>query len=254
MSETTAVVLQTPEKLSEQAQLRTSAIVQAAQVATMQMVAKTLNVVDEESYQSAVEWRNKAASIERDINNVWDPLCKWGNQLHKYLTGQRKSASEAFTQIKEALTSKAEKYLLEQKRQRELAERELARAASQERTKLEGEADDLMARGFVREAQAKLQEADIMTSAPPVLADAIPQAENARVSEGYEAACHDPIALMRAIVEGKVPFLHVVRGQEEPLMLVNQKVLNELVKRKGKSLHYPGVSVKDKVSLGAKRL
>ena len=65
----------------------------------------------------------------------------------------------------------------------------------------------------------------------------------------------DLTATMQAIMTGKIPLLwDNGKGEQEPILVYNQQVLNAIAKRSQGSLKIPGVKFVEGVRIGAARL
>jgi hypothetical protein len=221
----------------------------SAPLATLRVAAKQLEVVDDESNQVCLDLRNRASTIEKRIQDFWNPLCDAANKMHKMLTGKRGDHMKPWTELKNALGSKSEKYLLAQREAKRRAEAELARVAEQERLRLEQAAEELRLQGRMKEAAATFQQANATVA--PVLPAAIERVEGVRVTEGWDATVTDMGALIHAIATGRVSLFHDYRGDMAPLVSVNQPVLNAVVSRLGDSINWPGVTVKPRIKIGS---
>jgi hypothetical protein len=112
-----------------------------------------------------------------------------------------------------------------------------------------------MSRGFVEEAHAKIQQAEITDM--PTLPDAVGKIEGSRIGTTWKAEGVDLIGTMRAIVAGQIPILWdngKGEQEQEPLLVYNQQVLNAIAKRSQGSLKIPGVKFIEGVRIGAARL
>lgn len=89
--------------------------------------------------------------------------------------------------------------------------------------------------------------AQVMT---PILQPAKPRLEGTSYTEKHEAEITDLAAFVRAVAEGVIPLEMEIRvkGKTDTyhVLLPNQTVLNAKVKRYGKDLKWPGVTVKEK--------
>jgi hypothetical protein len=219
-------------------------LLESSSLATMQIAAEHLQVVDEESYTMAVDLRNRFASAEKKIMDFWEGFAKAANALHKSLTGARSEMAEPYVAGKNLCESKARDYLRSQEAEKRRQEAELRRLANQEQAKLQKKADDLMDRGYIAEAE-KVQQRATMTVAPK-LESAIPQVSGVKVSKKFKARVVDVTAVMNAILTGTIPLMYEVKpGDSRTLVAVDQVVLNALVNRQLDSLNIPGVVVEE---------
>lgn len=207
----------------------------------------------EEDYQSAVLMGNEAASQAKKHTDNFDPLCKGLHGLHKMATGLREKYSSPWTKISDALRAAARRWYLDAEAAKKQAEQELLKQAKQIQKGVLEEAQELIDQGFVKEGREKLRQAQAVV-APPVLPEAVPQVEGARVTPKFKGTCEDLLAVLGDIVAGRVDLMWEVRGEMRPLVVVDQVVLNSIVDRLGPNFKCAGIKVERDVQIGAKRL
>jgi hypothetical protein len=152
------------------------------------------------------------------------------------------------------LNAHAKKWYLQQQEEKRKAEQRLSVMADQEKRKLEQEAQDLIAMGYLSKAKELLAQADVV--AAPISLPPPPKVAGARDTEKWAITVTDILAVVKAVAEGRFPLMHQVqpRGSKEmeelPLLEVNMKVLRALVDRQGDGItkKIPGISVKPDVS------
>ena len=206
----------------------------------------------DEEYVACLELSNEAARREKAMKDLFDPHC---DQLHKAWksgTSLRGIFMDPWTKLKDSLRDKAKRWYLDQQQQKREMEAALAKQAVQQQKALASQAQDLIDQGDVKAGRSLLMQAQ--ATAAPILPDAAPKVEGARVTPKYKATCTDTIALARAVVNGEFDLMWTVRGVERPLLVVDQVVLNAIVDRMGKGLKCPGILVEDDVRMGATRL
>lgn len=223
-------------------------------LATLQLAAKSVVITDDDSYANAMDVRNKAGSAEKKINEFWEPMCKAAHELHKSLTGARGAMLKPYTDVRDALDKLIKKYILDQQTAKRLVEERLRKEADSLKSNLQEKAEDLIAAGRVQEARSLMAQSQVIDSIPSSLPSSVPKADNSRVTAKKVGECYDLLALIKAVAKGDVPLTHYVKGEEKPLITVDQRVLNAVVDRMGDSLKWPGVRVKDDVVIGAIKL
>ena len=230
-----------------------SRLAEGTNMSALQATAKSLQVTDEASNVECLGLRNACATIEKRITDYWAPLADMANKLHKAITGKRGQMIQPWSDLKAAFHAKSEKFILEQRAAKRREEEALARIEAQRKRELEKQADALMARGFVEEAHAKIQQAEITDM--PTLPDAVGKIEGSRIGTTWKAEGVDLIGTMRAIVAGQIPILwDNGKGDQEPILVYNQQVLNAIAKRSQGSLKIPGVKFVEGVRIGAAKL
>lgn len=222
-------------------------LVEGVSINTLQLAAKSLEVTDDQSYEQAVGLRTRFAAAEKKILEFWDPIVKAAFGLHKTLTAARSEMAKPYTDGKNLMSAKAENFLLERKRQQREADQALARAAEQERLRLAQEAQELAMRGHMKEAE-QIEMRASLTVAPRV-ASTVPVSAGARVGNTYTAHVTDLMAVLQSIVAGTTPLMWDVKGEERPLVIVDEVVLRQIVLRQQTSLSIPGIEVREGVKL-----
>jgi len=247
---------------------------------TFELTAKSLlkqGLKTDEDYQTAVALANQAGAREKQTSDRFDSVGAVGFmfKFHRALTGLRNAANEPWGNLREKLSKAAAAWYLEQKRAKERAEQELAESARRQQNSLIQQAEDLMVEGRVQEAREALAEA--RATVTPILPDAVPKVEGARIKERFVGACKDLLATALAIVlteqkfccphcgkhiqpQVQVPLMHKefaadgTEKWERPLLVVDQVVLNAVVGRMGRGMDWPGIEITEEVKIGAKKL
>jgi len=261
MSETTALALNIQALTTQAGQLKVAMEIDHDKLrealhpythdfAALQLAAKQLVVNDEKSNQICIELLNLAFDKQKGFESIWarfkDPL----NKARKVVLDLEKKTAGAAEDTKTLLSSKSAAYLRACQIAKQETERKLSRLANTERARLEREAEEAMMDGNVDEAQFKLAESQMIIA--PTLPD-LPVTTGARITPKYRATVHDVTAVLKAIVEGRVPLMHEVRGEQRALAVIDQVVLNALVSRLGPGLKIPGVVIEEDVQVAADR-
>ena len=237
--------------------LQVQTLKQAAQplmegLAGLQLATKQLAVTDDDTYREGRRLYDFAASREKAVIDHWGPMCQAASNFHKSLTSIRAEMAKPWGTIKEAVAALTQRYADAQlAAQREL-ERRLAYEAEQQRRKIESEAADALGQGNV-ERSLDLQRQAQMT-ALPTLPSALPTDANTRMGTEFVPEVVDLIGFLKAVVDGKVPLMHLYRGRETPIVEVNEAVLKAVANQQGLHLKWPGVRVIEKTKQGAKKL
>ena len=126
---------------------------------------------------------------------------------------------------------------------------EADRKAAEEQKMLAAEANELLAQGRVRDAEECEQRA--MMAAMVTLAPAQPQVKGASSGTKYTYEV-DMLTAMKEVVEGRKPLMWSVGDTEEPLFLVNDRVVKAMLKRSGKDIDFSGITVSESASIRRK--
>jgi hypothetical protein len=122
------------------------------------------------------------------------------------------------------------------------AQAQLQALADKEREKLEKRADRAEASGKTEKAEELRQVASTVVA--PIAAAAIPVSGAMGVRKVWKARVTDKTALIKAVVEGKVP---------ESVLLIDESALNKIAAALKGSLNYPGVQPYEDESLARSR-
>ena len=211
-------------------------------LATMEVQAKNFNIIDDQTYADAMQLMRSAQEREAGLSKIWQKFKDVINPARNTILEMEHSTVDPFTAIKQTLQKKGEKYLNDKAYAKKQAEAAFARAAEEARQRLDREAEDLMLRGRVIEAQAKTYESAITVT--PTLPNAVPAVADAKVGTKFSGSVTDLLAFARAIVEGKVDLMQEVKpGNSRPILIVDQVVLNAVVSRHQDGLNWPGITV-----------
>ena len=215
--------------------------------------------LDEDSYKTCRALAVEAENHEKQTIQAFELSTNFFFRFHRALTSIRSSGAEPWTKIKDALNAHAKKWWLKQQDEKRKAEQRLSTMADQEKRKLEQEAQDLIAMGYLSKAKELLSQADVVSA--PISLPPPPKVAGARDTEKWAITVTDILAVVKAVAEGRFPLMHQVqpRGSKEmeelPLLEVNMKVLRALVDRQGDGItkKIPGISVKPDVSFSGNR-
>lgn len=210
---------------------------------------QNIEVVNDESYASAVQLRNDIVGRESRMIALFkrgkDPL----NALKNWILSLEHASVDPLTALKNTITRKAELYLKAAEEEKARMDRELKKSTTQIQGDLLERAELAAASGYMDKA-ADLRTQATMTVAPQ-LPPAVPTVSGARVTPKFVTKVTDMTALLQAIVDGKVALMQEYKGGEErPIVEINMTVLNAVVSRKGLKLGWPGIEVASELKLG----
>ena len=214
---------------------------------TMEIASKQLMVRDDESNQNCLNLRAECSKRERGMAALWKRLKDPLNSVRAIVLDLEHRTVDPWKKLKEEFDKKSTKYILDQKRAKSQADLAMARAADEERQKLQQQADALMARGRIKEAREMEQQ--VQATVTPVIPDVVERVQGASITDKFKGTVTDPMAVLRAIVDGKVALKHEIKGEQRPLVIVDQVVVNALVARMGKDLRIPGITVSPDVQI-----
>lgn len=210
---------------------------------TLTLASQQIQVVDDDSMNAAAQMVARCAAILKAIDKSKVSENKaMAHRLHKSLSTQVNEAKKPFEDARELLEGKIVPYRLTQKAELAAQEQELSEEAERVRKDLLSKATKLRKQGRIADAQRLEEQAEHLMS--PILADAAPEIEGVSERTPWKAEIIDPMALIIAIAEGRVPLVHqiIVAGEtrEEPLVYFNHKVLDYLARTRMKDFDVPG--------------
>jgi hypothetical protein len=209
-----------------------------AELRTRMESISVVDVVDAETFERAAETKKAIVAIEKSWKEYWEPIRLAARSVVDMILEKRDTPLGILAKKKEALIANAKKWADEQERVRLEAER---KAQEAERKRAEDEAiriaADLEKTGDVAAAAQVLS--DPIPVAQVVVKSAVPQGHGGMTQKYYSAEVKDIRALMRAVLEGKVPVTSVVG---------NETFLNAQARlcKSTETLNYPGVVVKSR--------
>lgn len=222
---------------------------------TLKLAAQQLQVVDDDSYKRCSELYNEAATREKNIlkyfkENLKDPI----NKIRNAILDMEKTMSGPWATIKAMVGKKGDDFLVARREAERAAKAEMDRQAKRLQQQMEEESKLLKAMGLSDEARAKEQEMDLVGQVASI-PSGTPKVEGARVTEGLEAQVTDTLAFLKGIVRGEIPLVHEYRGQQRPIVVIDQPVLNAVLDRIQHGMEsWPGVTVRETIKMGAHRL
>lgn len=143
------------------------------------------------------------------------------------------------------------------------AQEEMARQAAQRKWEEDArklgadqaaEAERLRKDGFVREAKQLVQVPVVVAPAVGPISQTAPKISGLQERFPFKGKCIDIRATMRAILDGTVSLAFAnARGEMEPLIYINESLLNHLAKTRQKDLGIPGCVAEETVSFAKGR-
>ena len=197
------------------------------------------------------EYMRDTADWMAIVTEAWGPAKALFHAVHKACCTAEDETEPRIRKIRERceeLRRDWRKRKAESERQRQL---ELDASAEILRKKAAQEARSLAIEGNVAEAEAMLRTAQTLRA--PTIMNQPTKLEGTSVTPKFRATVTDPMALIQAIVEGKIPLMQEVRGVERPLVIVDPVVVNFYATKLGKQLDWAGVTVEDDFSFSAKK-
>ena len=218
-------------------------------IASLALQTKELQITGDDTRRQMCDLMNKAKSITSGLTALWKPVKDRYNIYHKELLANEKKTTEESIKIAELCTAKLKVWDQAQIEAKRKIEADLARQAREQQAELDRKAKELLAEGYVAEAKKVANEVNLLDQMP-VLPAAIEKVAGTSVTKVWKADVTDLRAIINAIATGKVQLMQECNGQMRSLLMVDQPVLNAMVKRLGDGLNIPGVQVDEDIRYG----
>lgn len=194
--------------------------------------ARSLKIATPDDYEKAGDMLKAIKSLRKEVDDAFDDIIKKAHDAHKAAVAKKREHEVPLTQAEALIKGGMIAYQSELQRKAREEQARLEEQARKERERLE-------ARAAKAEAAGKSEKADELRSraetvAAPVVSINTPKVAGIATRETYRAVVVDLQALVRGIVEGKVPVLAV---------MPDMTFLNGQARLQKDALNYPGVRV-----------
>lgn len=205
-------------------------------------------------YQSVVSLWMQAGDKVTATTEKFGLVTDFFYKVHRTFTGLRAVAVRPWEKWRDDLKVKAERWAKAQEDAKRVAKERVNRLTASEQASLQEQAQEQLAMGYVDKARDLLRQSEMAGAMVMQLPEAVPTVPGARQRSGYKATVIDPLALLKAVAEGKVKWEHTVRikGKDEvrTLFVVDQVVVNQACESQQNSMRWPGVKTEPAFSLG----
>ena len=185
-------------------------------------------IASDVAYQRAGEIRLRLASALARRTSLLEGLIGALHTAHRFWTAQRAALQAPYTKMLASVDALMDGYNLRKQEQAEKARRELAEAQARTQQDAAEKARRLREQGDMKKAAA-IESAAATMIQPVVIDGSLPKIPGLRTTEVWTASCGDPMALLKAVADGTIPLVHIVRSRgkdtPEPLFVVNERVL-----------------------------
>ena len=194
--------------------------------------ARVFKIVTTEQYSAAGEKLKGIMALKRKVDAAFDDIIKKAYSTHREAVAKKKEHEAPLIEAEGIYKRAMLGFQQDQERIRREQQAKLEEEARKEREKLE-------ARAAKAEEKGKTEKADELRAQAATVPTPIVQIETPRVAsistrETHRAVVVDQMALLKAVVEGKVP---------EGAILANDAFLNAQARLQKSALNYPGVKV-----------
>ncbi len=204
------------------------------EISVIEAKAGEVVIVDEESYQSAVEFGRMIQTKAAEVKDFFKPMKDAANKAHKEICAREKAMLEPLDSAKKILQKTVGDYQFEQERIRREAEEAAKKAAQEEAERNLQKAVDAEANGDADAASAALEEAEFAETmaASTVVESSAPVAKGATVKVDYEiTSCNEEL----------VP----VKVGDTVIRPVDEKAVLKAIRESGGKIQISGVTYKE---------
>lgn len=242
------------EKAEEQAMLKIS------------NVGLLVKVIDNTTLEQAVQAKQGAQSLLKEIKDTFDPICDAANKAHKAATGARKKYTDPVDLFITSQSGEINRHLSKIEAERKAEEARVAREVEQERIRIENEArqaaeaerkrveDEAKSFGAseaeAREAgataaaaveeEAKTEAATIIT--PPAMTQEAPKIAGLSIRTRKVAVVTNKKDLIIGIISGAIP---------DTVVDANMTMIQKLIDA---GITVPGVTVEERVENATRKV
>ena len=243
-----ATVVQIPER-------DTSALSQL--VSRTEIAVESLTVNSEEEFSQAADLLKLVAERRNAAYEFLSGDIDLAYKLHRSLTKKRLDLARPWDLFRSKIEAVMKKFRMAQQAQLDAARREQERRAKELADAAAKEALKLKQQGNFAAAKQVVQQAETVTAHGQQMIVEPEKVKGVRESYDWTGVCDDPLALMKAVVEGRIQYLHTVKVQgkerQEPLFTVNQRVLDMMAERLHDDFAWPGCKSKRDISFGVSK-
>lgn len=230
-------------------------------IADLQKSVAELKIVDQASYNAADAILNLCKKKVKGITDKLAPNIKKAYELHKGLTTARAEELKPFETMVNALDLLMKRFLIQQKEAGLKAQKLIddaraaeLRAQQEEEDSRRRQAEKLREIGAA-EAAAQIEAAPVPVVMPAVqvVAQTSPVTGGSSVKWPWTATCTDPMELIKAIADGRVPLYYDTRKPGEPILEVNEALVAALGKQRQADFNLPGCVSREEPQIARKR-
>lgn len=177
---------------------------------TLYEQATSLTIFDQTSYVAAGELGKALKALEKEITEYFEPLRVNAKAAYDAILDKKNKELAPVKEAMDAVRLTMNKYIQEQERIRQEAERkaraEAEEAARKERERLEAQALKQMEKGKEEKAEALLEKAEAVYVAPVTVAPSVEKTvrtESGNITQAKElkVTVVDPVAFLKALIE-----------------------------------------------------
>jgi hypothetical protein len=242
MSDPAATIVQLPERDTKELQQL---------VSRTKIAVDALTITNDADYTSAGDTL-KLIAERRDV--AWKFLetdINLAHKLHKSLTEKRALLVKPWDGFRATVETAMRAYRAQQAKMIEAAQKIQQERADALIAASQQEAQQLKAQGRFGEAREVVSQAEHIVQTAPEPTATIEKVKGVAEAESWSGVCDDPLALLKAVADGRVNLMWTVRvaGKErtESLFGVNQRVLDMMASRMREEFNWPGCSARKNI-------
>jgi hypothetical protein len=206
---------------------------------TIQRAIDMIVVGDQEAYERAIAYRNKASEARRAVFDMLEGLRASTYKTYKDVMALRDKLVGPWEKAELKANAKINAYLRDAEAAKQKMATVLEQQAQEKRKELQEQSRELLGRGYVQQAETLRMQAQVLQA--PILPSAVDKVAGNRVKPTFTTTCKDPMALIKAIAAGECGLMHEDRnGEMRPILEVSQVVLNAITSRQLGATSIPG--------------
>lgn len=213
-----------------------------AEAAALETRAGTLVVSTDQEYQEAAEIARMLKTKASEITAFFKPMKDSAHRAHKQVCDREKEMLAPLAQAEKIIKQAMAGYIEEQENRRKAAESSARQAVQDEAERLLSQAIVLESQGKTAEANAAVDEAEIIESAAGsvVVGFSLPSVKGVSSSRDWEIESIDP---------DKVP--DTVNGSI--IRPVDEKAVMRLIRASKGTIHIPGIKYRSTTKMSIRR-
>ena len=239
--------------LKEQAR----AVLPLAEIATAEAALRTFVIQSDEDETTVANYLRKSRTWQDRLDNFWKGKKQFWKAIHTACCDAEKETAPEIGRIRTACESAIRAWDAVKEQRRREQQAALDQATEQQRKNaLRNARLAALSGDMAQAAQLSTVAATVRT---PVIMPTEQKLDGIARPGKWSAECADPMLLLKAVAEGRIPNMHTIavrgRGQVEvPLFEPNPQVLAHYAAKLGNQFNWPGVEVKKDVGFSARKL
>lgn len=217
--------------------------------------SKDFRIENEEGKSVVNDYMRDTATWSAQVTSYWEPVKKFWHSIHAAACAAEKDTAPAIGRIRAACDKAMKDYIHREKLAADSRQRIMAQNTEYMRKQAEKEARAAALRGDTDQAEAMFTSAANMRT--PVIMSSEPKLDGTAIKEKFVVTVDDPMALIKAIADGRIPLMHEVmvkgKAEERPLVEFSDSILQYYGSKLGKQFTWPGIKVTEDIGFAVKK-